>query len=213
MAFSIVDLAEGVRDISVSIVLLCAGTSTRMRGRNKLLSEFDGVTLVRRSASVARSSVASRVFAVTGHHRPEIEAALSELDITWVFNPRFASGIASSIVAGWTAAHAAGFDGCLIMLADMPGLSTTNLDQLIETFKAARGGAIVRAAGQGKQGNPVILPGSLHSAVLALHADIGARHIIQRSACPIIEVDIGEGAHIDVDTPAAVVAAGGILTG
>lgn len=207
------DVADGIRDSSVSIVLLCAGKSTRMghERRHKLLSEFDGVPLVRRSARVACNSRASTVFAVTGHRRPEIEAALGGLDLALVSNPQFASGIASSIIAGWTAAHAAAFHGCLIMLADMPGISTSDLDRLMETFKDAEGRAIVRAAGHGKQGNPVILPRFLHSAVLALRADIGARHIIQRSTCPIIEVDIGEGAHIDVDTPEGVIAAGGVL--
>ena len=209
----LLDAADGIRNIAVSIVLLCAGKSTRMgheRG-HKLLAEFDGVPLVRRSACVACNSRASTVFAVTGHRRSEIEAALGGLDLALISNSQYASGIASSIIAGWTAAHTAGVHGCLIMLADMPGISTWDLDRLMEAFIDAEGRAIVRAAGQGKQVNPVILPRFLNSAVLALRADIGARRIIQRSTCPIIEVDIGEGAHIDVDTPEGVIAAGGIL--
>ncbi|MFA1625611.1 NTP transferase domain-containing protein [Rhizobium mongolense] len=94
--------------------------------QHKLLSEFDGVSLVRRSASVASASQASTVFAVTGHRRFEIEAALEGVGIAVVFNPFFGSGIASSIIAGWQAAHAGGADGCFIMLADMPLISTAD---------------------------------------------------------------------------------------
>ncbi|PDV84626.1 molybdopterin-guanine dinucleotide biosynthesis protein MobA [Rhizobium sp. H4] len=181
--------------------------------QHKLLSEFDGVSLVRRSATVARASQASTVFAVTGHRRLEIEAALEGIDIAVVFNPFFGSGIASSVIAGWQAAHGAGADGCLIMLADMPFISSFDLDRLIAAFKQAGGGAIVQAAGQGRPGNPVILPRSLHQGILELQGDLGARCVIEHSQLLRIEVDIGQGAHIDVDTPEAVVAAGGMLKG
>lgn len=210
-----VDAAGNGWNVSTSIVLLCAGKSTRMGEypRHKLLSDFEGMTLVRRSAYAACRSAATKVYAVTGHRRSEIEEALVGLDIGAVFNPHFPSGIASSIIAGWTAAYATGFDGCLIMLADMPGISNFDLDRLMAVFKAAGGRAIVQAAGQGRRGNPVILPRSLHSAILAMRGDVGARHVMQRSGLPVIEVDIGEGAHIDVDTPEAIVAAGGVPKG
>ncbi|WP_348627811.1 nucleotidyltransferase family protein [Rhizobium sp. L43] len=199
----------------MSIILLCAGRSTRMSDnhQHKLLCEFDGVSLVRRSASAASASQASTVFAVTGHRRFEIEAALEGVDIAVIFNPFFGSGIASSITAGWRAAQAGGADGCLIMLADMPFISSFDLDRLIAAFKEAGGRAIVQAAGQGRPGNPVILPRSLHQGILELQGDLGARGIIGHSKLARIQVDIGQGAHIDVDTPEAIVAAGGMLKG
>lgn len=210
-----VEVSQGSRNIQVSIILLCAGRSTRMGGnhRHKLLSEFDGISLIRRSASIARASQASTVFAVTGYRHFEMEAALEGVDISVVFNSRFASGISSSIIAGWRAAHAGGADGCLIMLADMPLISAVHLDRLIAAFKEAGGHAVVQAAGQGRPGNPLILPRSLHSAILELQGDLGARRIIEHSKLARIEVDIGQAAHVDVDTPEAVVAAGGVLKG
>jgi molybdenum cofactor cytidylyltransferase len=44
-----------------------------------------------------------------------------------------------------------------------------------------------------------------------LEGDIGARAIIESSGLPVVDVDIGPAAHIDVDTPEAVIAAGGVL--
>jgi molybdenum cofactor cytidylyltransferase len=95
----------------------------------------------------------------------------------------------------------------------MPGVTGADLDALISAFRAASGRAIVRAVSRGKRGNPVILPRALGDAVMRLEGDVGARHIIETSGLPVIDVDIGDAAHLDVDTPEAVVAAGGILRG
>ena len=48
---------------------------------------------------------------------------------------------------------------------------------------------------------------------MRLEGDVGARHIIETSGLPVIDIDIGDAAHLDVDTPEAVLAAGGVLRG
>ena len=201
-------------DASVAIVLLAAGRAHRMGegGQHKLLAEFDGMPLVRRSTSIAVASRAASVRVVTGHRRGEIEAALEGLSVTPIFNADYASGMASSLAAGFVHALACGADGILVMLADMPGVSTANLNALIDAFKEADGRAIIRAVSGGKRGNPVILPRSLYHTVLALKGDVGARHIIEMAGRPVVDVDIGEAAHLDVDTIEQIVAAGGKLT-
>jgi molybdenum cofactor cytidylyltransferase len=207
--------AKPAAEISVAVVLLAAGKASRMGegGSHKLLAEFEGVPLVRRSASVAIASGASHIVAVTGHRREEIEDALNGLAVEVVFNPDYASGMASSLVAGVGTLAAQKADGILVMLADMPGVTNDDLKTLISAFREANGQAIVRAVSGGKRGNPVILPRSVLNAVMRLEGDVGARHIIETSGLPVVDVEIGEAAHLDVDTPEAVVAAGGILKG
>jgi molybdenum cofactor cytidylyltransferase len=199
--------------ICVAAILLAAGKASRMGegGPHKLLAEFDGLPLVRRSAEIAARSKASSVTVVTGHRRAEIEAALSELDVGLAHNADYASGMASSLVAGFSSPQAKEADGILVMLADMPGVSVADLDMLIAAFRASSGQSIVRAVSHGKRGNPVVLPRPLYDAVLKLEGDVGARYIIETSEVPIVDVDIGDAAHRDVNTPEAVVAAGGIL--
>jgi len=202
-------------EISVVAVLLAAGKASRMGegGSHKLLAEFDGVPLVRRSALTAIAGGVSDTIAVTGHRQGEIEDALGGLAVTQIFNPDYASGMASSLVAGVGAQAAQKADGVLVMLADMPGVGSDDLRTLIAAFRETNGQAIVRAVSGGKRGNPVILPRSVLSAVMRLEGDVGARHIIETSGLPVIDVEIGEAAHLDVDTPEAVVAAGGVLKG
>lgn len=201
------------RPATVAVVILAAGKASRMGegGAHKLLAEFDGEPLVRRAAKTALATNAAPVVVVTGHRQSEIVAALSGLDVAAVENPDYASGMASSLVSGFSAAPARSADGVLVMLADMPGVTTADLNLLIAAFRSASGRAIVRAVSLGKRGNPVILPRLLGDAVMRLEGDVGARHIIETSGLPVIDVDIGEAAHLDVDTPEAVVAAGGIL--
>ena len=70
--------------ISVAIILLAAGKASRMgeSAPHKLLAEFSGVPLVRRSAKQAISSGANSVTAVTGYRQEEIcPASASALPI------------------------------------------------------------------------------------------------------------------------------------
>jgi len=199
--------------ISVAIIVLAAGKASRMgqSGSHKLLAEFEGVPLVRRVAEQALEGGADSVTVVTGYRQEEITAALSGLNVCLSYNADYALGMASSLIAGFSTSEARRADGVLVMLADMPRVTASDLRTLIGAFRASGGEAIVRAVSQGKRGNPVILPQSLHNEVLRLTGDVGARHIIEASHLPVIDVDIGDAAHLDVDTPDAIIAAGGVL--
>jgi molybdenum cofactor cytidylyltransferase len=201
-------------EIVVSIVLLAAGKASRMGtgGHHKLLAEFDGIPLIRRAAVTALGANAASVTVVTGHRHAEIEDALEGLALQRAYNPDYALGIASSLVTGFLAEQSRHADGILVMHADMPAITIADLEMLIAAFQQANGKAVVRAVSGGKRGNPVILPNFLFDKVVRLEGDTGARHLIESSEAPVIDVDIGQGALLDVDTPEAVVAAGGVLT-
>jgi molybdenum cofactor cytidylyltransferase len=196
---------------NVSIVILAAGASSRMGhdGFHKLLAEFGGVPLVRRMAMTALQSKAVSVSLVTGFRREEIEDCVSDLSLNIIFNSDFRSGIASSIIAGVSQLDQS--DGILIMLADMPRVTSSDLDALITGFEIARGKCMVRATSADQPGNPVILPSVMRNDLLALRGDMGAKRIISGAAIPIVGVDIGDSALLDVDTPQALYAAGGVL--
>ena len=97
------------------------------------------------------------------------------------------------------------------VLGDMPGVSSKDLDSLIDAFRRSGGRAVVRAAHQGKRGNPVLLPRSLFPAIAHLEGDTGARHLVEADGLDVIDVEIGHGASIDVDTREALEGAGGVL--
>ncbi|UCI23786.1 NTP transferase domain-containing protein [Mesorhizobium sp. B2-8-5] len=196
--------------LKVDIVLLAAGRSSRMGGPNKLLALFDGEPLVRRTAGRALGSKAAGTIVVTGHQRDRVRSALGGLSVTFADNPDFVDGLASSLKTG-IAKVATDAAGAMIVLGDMPGVSSTDLDSLIDAFRRSGGHAVVRASHQGKRGNPVLLPRSLFAAVAQLEGDTGARHLVEAEGLDVIDVEIGQGASIDVDTREALEGAGGVL--
>lgn len=199
--------------ISIFVVVLAAGRSSRMvEGRgHKLLALFSGQSLIRRSVSTAIASDCARVVVVTGHRSAEIAAQLHDLPCEVVRNAQYKSGMASSLRTGVEAALKGCPDGIMIMLADMPRLSTGHLDKLIAAFRSAHGRVIVRAFGGGSPGNPVIIPDDLYNYLQKLTGDVGARSLIEMGLVPVLDVEIGEAALTDVDTAEQILAEGGIF--
>ncbi|MFN3548650.1 MAG: NTP transferase domain-containing protein [Mesorhizobium sp.] len=196
----------------VHAVLLAAGRSSRMGGPNKLMAEFDGEPLLARTAGRVLASRARGAVAVLGHQADRARAAIDGLRVEIVVNPDYATGLSSSLKAGIRALPADAA-GALVVLGDMPGVTAADLDRLIAAFEASGGRSIVRATFNGKRGNPVILPRTVFAAVEALSGDTGARHIVESGGADVVDVEIGEGAFLDVDTPEAMRVAGGVLQG
>ena len=196
---------------SVGVVLLAAGRASRM-GENaghKLLAEFGGETLIRRMAMTALSSRATETVVVTGHRAADIAAGLEGLELRLVENGAYETGMASSLKTG-LGSLGGGTDGALVLLGDMPALTAGHLDRLITAFADHQGSAIVRACDGERRGNPVILPRSTFDEAMSLSGDVGARALIESGNWPVIDVEIGAAARLDVDTPEAVRAAGGV---
>lgn len=196
----------------VYAIILAAGRSSRMGGPNKLLAKFGEEPLVRLTAGRAVGSRVSGTFVVTGHQEERVRAALEGLPVGIVWNPEFASGLASSLKSG-IAALPADAAGALVLLGDMPAVGSADIDRLVAAFHSAGGTSVVRATHGGKRGNPVLLPRALFPAVATLEGDTGARHLVEGEGLAVIDVEIGEGASVDVDTPDAMRLAGGILQG
>jgi molybdenum cofactor cytidylyltransferase len=197
--------ADGNRNVAA--VILAAGRSTRMGGPNKLLAELNGKPLVRIVAEQALASKAQGVVVVTGHQADQVERALQGLKVTFVRNPDFAEGLASSVKAG-IAAVPQGADGVVICLGDMPLISAHLIDRLIEAFAPDRGNLITVPVSDGRRGNPVLWSRRFFNELMTLDGDIGARHLIAKHSEAVTEVPVeGFEAFLDIDTPQALEAA------
>lgn len=184
----------------VKVVVLAAGMGSRMAGcGNKLLAKSDGQPLVRQVCKNA-INVGLPVVVVVGFQKEEIQAALVGLSVTLVENHRYKQGMGTSLSVGFASKHLSDADGILVMLADMPHITTLNINQMVSSFQAAGGDIVVRASSAGKSGNPVLIPRSLHEGVRQLSGDIGAKNLIRSSGVKVVEVEVGEGVHIDLDT-------------
>lgn len=187
---------------TIAAVVLAAGRASRM-GDNKLLLELGGRSLVRHAVMAALASRAHPVVVVTGNDAERVRAALSDLDVRFVHNADFASGMASSLRAGIAAVGDVA--GALVCLGDMPRVTHAHLDALIAAFESAHDdGAIVVPTCERKRGNPVLWGRRHFADIAALTGDVGARALIEQASASVVWVPLDDPAIlVDVDTPEA----------
>ncbi|MCU0618873.1 MAG: nucleotidyltransferase family protein [Gemmatimonadaceae bacterium] len=118
----------------VGAVLLAAGASTRM-GRNKLLLPVDGVPLVRRTASRLLDAGVSPLMVVTGHAPEAVHGALDGLPVRWAHNAHFTGPTSGSLHAGLRALGG-DVDAAVVMLADMPHVTTAMIAEVVAVLRA-----------------------------------------------------------------------------
>ncbi|HEY8698695.1 MAG TPA: molybdopterin-binding/glycosyltransferase family 2 protein [Rhizomicrobium sp.] len=184
----------------IAAILLAAGLSSRM-GANKLLSEIDGKPLVRHVAEAAAGSSARPVIVVTGNDAKAVESALQGLPVQFANNPDFAKGLSESLKRGLKALPES-CDGAVVLLGDMPGVTSALIDKLIAAFAPEESRAICVAARAGKRGNPVLWARRFFPEMMALEGDVGARGLIGSNGELVCEVDVGgDDPLTDIDTP------------
>jgi molybdenum cofactor cytidylyltransferase len=172
--------------------------STRMKG-NKLLIQIDGQPLVRRVVRSIEVSSARPIVVITGHEHERVTAALAGVDCRIVCNSDFRSGLSTSIRAG--VAAVAECDGAIILLGDMPAVSSSLIDKMTAAFDPDKGRAICVATYNGRRGNPVLFDRRFFPELLAISGDVGARDIVRQNRELVCEVESGnEGPLLDLDT-------------
>ncbi len=187
----------------IAAIVLAAGRSSRMGAANKLLTDVDGVPMVRRAVEAATASHAKPVIVVTGNEQGKVQAALRGCKATFVHNPRFAEGMSTSLQAG-LAALPANVDGALVCLGDMPLVTAAAIDRLIAAFNPLEGRAICVPTWNGKRGNPVLWDRRFFDAMADLAGDVGAKHLIGEHADLVAAVAMSDDAVLtDIDTPEA----------
>jgi molybdenum cofactor cytidylyltransferase len=196
-----------VEGSKIGAIVLAAGQSSRFRAAGgpdltKLVAKLDGKPIVRRVVEAALATKARPVVVVTGYARDSVEGAVADLDIGFAFNPKFASGLASSLKAG-LAATPPDVGGALVLLGDMPWIEPRLSDALIDAFLAREGALAAVPSREGRRGNPVLLGRGLFEAAMRLTGDEGARRLIGAlSASELVEVEASDmGVTFDVDTP------------
>jgi molybdenum cofactor cytidylyltransferase len=190
----------------IAAVVLAAGRSSRMGGPNKLLSDVIGGRMIARVVRSALGSSARPVIVVLGHDAAAVREALIGLPVTFVDNPDHAQGLSTSLKAG-IAALPDDSDAALVLLGDMPKVSSAHLDRLIAAFNPDEGREICVPTYRAKRGNPVLWARRFFAEMMALEGDTGARTLIGTHAEVVGEVEMGDdGVLIDVDTPDALAA-------
>ena len=89
----------------------------------------------------------------------------------------------------------------IVLLADMPFITPSHINQLIAEFSPATERDIVAPIREGRLGNPVIWSARYLPAMMELTGDRGARPLLEEFVANVWEVPMGDDAiFMDVDT-------------
>lgn len=189
---------------ALPILLLAAGLSRRMRGRDKLLEPVDGQPLLRRVAQRAIAAGIGPVFVALPPAPHPRYAALAGLELTTVPVPDAAQGMSASLCRA-LAALPQGAPATMILLADLPELTSADLRRVAEAVDPASSRLIWRgASAEGAAGHPVVIARALFAELAELSGDTGAQPVLRRHDARMELVPLpGEHALRDLDTPEA----------
>jgi molybdenum cofactor cytidylyltransferase len=187
-----------MRSGAVAGVILAAGASSRM-GRNKLLFEVGGETLLRRAVRVTADAGLDPVIVVVGHDAASAREALAGLSYRCIENPAYERGINSSVRAGIGAVLDEAV-AAVVILADMPFVTAPMIATLVERFRESAAPLVISDYG-GINAPPQLYGRSLFGELLGMDGEGCGKQVVKRHRHEAISVSWPAAALTDVDVP------------
>ena len=186
----------GDRSGPIAGVVLAAGTSTRF-GRNKLLLVLDGESLARRAVKAAIAAELDSVIVVLGHEAERVREEVRDLPARLVVHPDYARGINTSLAAG-VAAVPAEAEALVVLLADMPHVTSGMVSRVVATFRDT-GAPIVASRYEGAQAPPTLYARPLFGELGGTEGEGSGKSVVRRHASELVTIDWPKRALADVD--------------
>ncbi len=183
----------------IPILILAAGSSTRMRGADKLMEDVGGEPLIRLQVKRATAS-GHPVFVALPHLDHPRAAAISDLDASLLIVPEAAEGMSGTMRGAVAQLPGATF---MMILGDLVDLQTSDIDAILDAHHQHPNHLIWRGATMdGQPGHPIIFDGSLRPEFNKLHGDGGGETLVKplRHKTHLTKLP-GHRARLDLDTP------------
>lgn len=186
----------------IPIIVLAAGQSKRMRGRDKLLEDIDGTPLLRHQAHKARCATRGPVFVALPPDSKDRHAALKGCDVTCVPIPDAASGMSASL-KGALQHLPADAKAVMILLADLPDLTAEDLARVFSEVDLESDTLIWRGTtADGAPGHPIVFAASLFDKLRSITGDNGAAEVVRANRNLTHHVSLPDAHALrDLDTP------------
>jgi len=187
---------------TLPILILAAGASSRMRGRDKLLEDIDGIPLLRHQAQKACAATRGKVL-ITLPKRPHPRyETVKDLPVQTIPVSDAADGMSASLRAG-IAALPSETQTVMVLLADLPDITVDDLCTVAKAVDLSTDTLIWRGATQeGAPGHPTVFRAPLFKKIEALQGDTGGRALMELARGQITLVPLPDNhARCDLDTP------------
>ena len=186
---------------STAIIILAAGTSTRM-GRPKQLLTYGRRTLLRHAAEVAVASLCRPILIVLGAYASQLQSEFDNLPVRSVINERWADGIGSSIQVGAetliTYDRADRTEALVLMLCDQPYVTAAVINDLVMAYHLNDKG-IIASEYDGTLGVPALFGREYFAELATIRGAGGAKQMIAAHSSDVRPVPFPKGM-TDIDT-------------
>ena len=187
----------------IDCFILAAGMSKRMGDENKLLKKINNNTILNQTLMNHIESKVNSINLILGHQKDIVLKYIDQNNIFIIENNNYKSGMLSSIlkinenISDETI-------GILISLADMPFVTSDDINKLIKIFNENNQKTICIPENKGKLGNPILLPKEIYKDLISdiskLSSDKGLKKLILDKKYDYIKVSLSEGVTKDFDT-------------
>jgi molybdenum cofactor cytidylyltransferase len=177
-------------------VILAAGQSSRL-GRPKQLVQWKGKTLIQRTVSIVLGSTAKAPLIISGAFHNEILDYIPD-SLSVMHNTNWQAGMGSSIQLAAKAAISGNYDALLLLPCDLPHLSVSDLQRLIQEAQRSRA-SIICSSFKDTLGIPVIFKSGIFEELSQIDPAAGAKLVISANMDQVKTVSIPNAA-FDIDT-------------
>jgi molybdenum cofactor cytidylyltransferase len=169
-------------------------------GQNKLFMEIEGEPLVRRAVGRASKAGFDPLIVVLGHEADLVQQALEGIPYRAVLNPDYARGVNSSLRAGINAVAGTPARAAVVVLADMPLVTTAMMASLIEKYREGDAPLVVSEY-DGVNAPPILYDRSLFGELATSEGQGCGKHVVNRHRHEAASASWPVEALTDVDSP------------
>jgi molybdenum cofactor cytidylyltransferase len=184
---------------TISLILLAAGSSSRM-GQPKQLLVLENEPLLLRSTKAVLSSGSENVTVVLGDNEKEHRSVISHLPVQIVVNQDWQKGMGSSIKTGLrhVLKNQPDVEAIIISVCDQPLLTSSHLNKIIAAYVQTHQ-SVVASYYSNSAGVPALFDKKLFSELLNIEDGQGAKVVLNKHSENLGLVDFPDG-EIDLDT-------------
>ena len=173
-----------------------------MGSENKLLKKYKNNIILNQTLKNHFESKLKILNIIIGHDKQSIKKILRDFNIQIIENLNYKSGMLSSIME--ISNHIdQNITGIMISLADMPFVSSEDINDIIDAFLLHNEEKICIPESKGKVGNPMIIPVKIYKKIIQnenLLKDKGLKSTILDGKFDLIRINTSNGVLKDFDT-------------
>ena len=186
----------------VACFILAAGMSKRMGSENKLLKKYKNKIIINQTLKNHFESKLEKLNIIIGHDKESLKDTLKNFQIGVIENDNYMSGMLSSIkrINDYIDNEVTGI---MISLADMPLVSSKDINSILDTFLLHDEKKICIPEFNGRLGNPIIIPLEIYKKIIQnenLLKDKGLKSTILDGKFDIVRARSSSGVLKDFDT-------------